>query len=316
MRTRQPKGCLSGQLWVLNSSVKLGLLEVPVNFDGQSLEVLDLLGKASRTFCNDLEVASLDMHSVQFCRPLGCCFDELFAAMNRPGRGETLQTAAIEELYLLCGLLPLHWLDLRSKLNPTVYATDASLEGGGPCASTQLSVRGRAKCHLLCAESDGLEGGAADSLLLIEAFGGIGGLRKALELIGVLPQGIIMIDSDPIRAKLAKRHCAYVIVIDNIKKVTKEMVKQWRVQFARSRRVLLGGGWPCVNHASLNRARLGAAADSSLLLDDMVNIATWLHDCSSPVELPNWEVIELYENVVMDPDDLRVQSTKIGKLPS
>ena len=71
-----------------------------------------------------------------------------------------------------------------------------------------------------------------------------------------------------------------------------------------------------MNHASLNRARLGAAADSSLLLDDMVNIATWLHDCSSPVELPNWEVIELYENVVMDPDDLRVQSTKIGKLPS
>ena len=97
--------------------MKLGLLEVPVNFDGQSLEVLDLLGKASRTFCNDLEVASLvgkHMHSVQFCRPLGCCFDELFAAMNRPGCGETLQTAAIEELYLLCGLLPLHWLDQRS----------------------------------------------------------------------------------------------------------------------------------------------------------------------------------------------------------
>ena len=95
--------------------------------------------------------------------------------------------------------------------------------------------------HLLCTESDGLEGGAADSLLLIEAFGGIGGLRKALELIGVLPQGIILIDTDPLCAKLAKRHCAYVMVIDNIKKVTKEMVKQWRVQFARSKRVLLGG---------------------------------------------------------------------------
>ena len=108
------------------------------------------------------------------------------------------------------------------------------------CIDPTFSARAR-KCHLLCTESDGLEGGAADSLLLIEAFGGIGGLRKALELIGVLPHEIILIDTDPLCAKLAKRHCAYVMVIDNIKKVTKEMVKQWRVQFARSKRVLLGG---------------------------------------------------------------------------
>eukprot|EP00435_Cladocopium_sp_Y103_P037986 s305_g10.t1 len=279
---------------------------------------LHLLGKGSRVFCNDLELSSLvgkHMHSIQFCRPLGCCLDELYEAMNHAVRGATMQTPAIEELYLLCGLLPLHWLDQRSKLSPTVYATDASLDGGGACASTQLSARGIAKCHLLCMESDGVEGGAADSLLLIEAFGGIGGLRKALELIGVLPQGIILIDSDPVCAKLAKRHCAYVIVIDNIKKVTKDMVKQWRVQFARAGRVLIGGGWPCVNHSSLNRARLGAAADSSLLLDDMVNIAKWLKECSLPVKLPDWEVIEFYENVVMDRDDLEVQSGKIGVKP-
>ena len=89
-------------------------------------------------------------------------------------------------------------------------------------------------------------------MLLIEAFGGIGGLRKALELIGVLPQGIILIDTDPLCAKLAKRHCAYVMVIDNIKKVTKEMVKQWRVQFARSKRVLLGGGGGLVSITPLS----------------------------------------------------------------
>eukprot|EP00435_Cladocopium_sp_Y103_P022795 s2181_g5.t1 len=255
---------------------------------------LHLLGKASRVFCKDLELSSLvgkHMHSIQFCRPLGCCMDELYGSMNHSQRGSTLQTPAIEELYLLCGLLPLHWLDQRSKLNPTVYATDASLDGGGACASTQLSVRGRAKCHLLCTESDGLEGGAADSLLVIEAFGGIGGLRKALELIGVLPQGIILIDCDPVCAKLAKRHCAYD-------------------SGGQHQKGDQGDG-----QAMESSARLGVAADSSLLVDDMVNIGKWLKECSLPLKLPEWEVTELYENVVMDPDDLQVKSAKIGTGP-
>lgn len=280
--------------------------------------VVTLLKRVDNVRSSELELASVVgklMHSTQYCRPLACCFDEVYRCINGITGNGGLTGEAIDELYLLLGRLPLHWIDQRMKLSPTVFATDASQEGGGACCSTLLSARGKAKCRLLCTEVDDKEGGQVDDLLLVEAFGGIGGLRKALELLGVLPQGIILIDSDPVCLKLAKRHCAYVVAIDNIKKVTKEMVSGWRTQFPRARRVLIGGGWPCVNHSSLNKARKGAAADSSLLLDDMLQVAAWLKEVSAPLRLSDWKVQEFYENVVMDEVDLHTQSSKIGCLP-
>jgi hypothetical protein len=55
-----------------------------------------------------------------------------------------------------------------------------------------------------------------------------------MELLGVIPQGIIFIDSDQLCIKLAKKHCAFVIIVDDIAKVTKQMVLDWRRLFARA----------------------------------------------------------------------------------
>ena len=49
-------------------------------------------------------------------------------------------------------------------------------------------------------------GGSNDSVLVVEVLGGIGGLRKALELIGLVPQGIIFIEANPTCLKLARKH--------------------------------------------------------------------------------------------------------------
>ena len=267
---------------------------------------------------NDQELMSLvgkHMHSVQYCRPLACCFDELYKGLSVDDARVAMPFGAVEELLMLTGLLPLHWCDQRAALNHTVYATDASPEGGGACESIGLSTRGRAKCHLLASELDDQEGGSCDPVLVIEVFGGIGGLRKALELIGILPQGIILIDSDPLCLKLAKRHCAYVITVDNVNKVNFEMVRDWRRQFPRASKVILGGGWPCINHSSLNKNRQGADAASSRLLEDMLAIAKALEQVSRPLRLPEWDIITLYENVVMDEEDLTVQSQRIGSKP-
>ena len=266
----------------------------------------------------DLELLSVvgkHMHAVQYCRPLACCFDELYQNLKIDDPEVLVDMAGYEELLMLMALLPMLWTSQRAVLNPKVFATDASPEGGGACQTTSLSARGRAKLHLLCSETMDLEGGACDSLLLIEVFGGIGGLRKSLELLGLLPQGIILIDSDPLCQKLAKRHCAYVIVVDNVHKVDKAMVRTWRLQFPRTKQVLIGGGWPCINHSSLNANRQGAEAASSRLLDDMLGIVEALKQVSRPLRLPDWEILELYENVVMDEDDLAAQSHKIGCLP-
>eukprot|EP00435_Cladocopium_sp_Y103_P045377 s505_g13.t1 len=267
---------------------------------------------------SDLEMLSVvgkHMHATQFCRPLACCFDELYRNLNMDDPEMLLDMQGREELMMVTILLPMLWSSQRTCLSPTVYATDASPGGGGACQTTGLSARGRAKLHLACSEHAGVEGGACDSVVLIEVFGGIGGLRKAIELLGMLPQGIILIDSDPLCLKLAKCHCAFVLVVDNVYKVDKAMVRSWRLQFPRATRVVMGGGWPCINHSSLNSRRLGAEADSSKLLDVMVDIAENLKEVSRPLRLPDWDVVEVSENVTMDQDDLTTQSRKIGCLP-
>ena len=117
------------------------------------------------------------MHSVQFCRPLASMFDSLYMRLSQKPSSSLCGEEALEELLLLSMSLPTHWLDQRLKTSPTVYATDASPDGGGACASVELSARGRAKCQNLLTMDD--LGGKNDDVLVIEFFGGIGGLRRA-----------------------------------------------------------------------------------------------------------------------------------------
>ena len=110
---------------------------------------------------------------------------------------------------MIVSCLPMRWMGQRLRIGPTVYAADASPDGGGACCSTSLSARGRAKCRLRRSSYD--PGGGSDAIVLIEAFAGIGGLRKACELLGAIPQKVIVIEMDQVGVKLARRHCPYVL---------------------------------------------------------------------------------------------------------
>ena len=227
--------------------------------------------------CGSPELQSLVgkfMRSVQFCRPLASLFDSLYHHMSQKPSSSLCGEEALEELLLLSMSLLMHWLDQRLKTSPTVCATDASPDGGGACASLELSARGRAKCQNLLTMDD--LGGRNDDILVVEFFGRIGGLRWALELLGVVPQGIIFVDNNPLCLKLAKRHCAYVITVDDINKITEDMVRDWRRQFPRAKRVPVGGGWPCVNYSLLKSSRGGATAESSELLVSAANHFVYL----------------------------------------
>ncbi|CAE8717690.1 unnamed protein product, partial [Polarella glacialis] len=258
--------------------------------------------------------------------PLGVLFDELYKVPAQ-GSGLALGVAGGDELLLLSMSLPLRWLDQRTKLDPRVYATDASLEGAGACVSYELSPLGEAKCHMLaCSPEEELDGRAADAFLAVEHFGGMGGLKKALDLLGIVPMGVIFIDNNAVSRKLSKFHCAFSITLPDVTKITKEDVLQWRRWFPRVTTVINAGGWPGVNHSRLNAARGGAGvstgsgggncgAQSSELLDYMLQIAEWLRSAPGLTETVPWKVVEMYENVVMDWPDLRVVQSKIGAEP-
>ena len=83
--------------------------------------------------------------------------------------------------------------------------------GGGACHSVQISKVGEARAHLLSHDVDCIGGSPADSILVVELFGGMGGLSRALHLLGVVPVGLIFVDSNPRARKLEKSHVPYAL---------------------------------------------------------------------------------------------------------
>ena len=269
-------------------------------------------GELVRTDSPNLQsVVSKNMHSVQYCRPLSCLMDHLYVDLNRAIPRE-LSEHSRDELLLLTCALPMHWQDLKLKVSGQVYATDASPDGGGACSSTGLSPWGNARLHLLGHEANGIEDSGTQKTLVIELFAGMGGLKQALDLIGFEPMGVVGIDTSADCSKVFKQHCRHCLWYSNVLDLTEKDVVQWRERFPRATSVLLGGGWPCINHSQLNVHRQGAAGASSQLLDAMLRIRGWLETCSKKAKLPAWKVLEFYENVVMDDEDYKVQTRKIG----
>ena len=254
------------------------------------------------------------MHSVQFCRQLACLFDRLYVEMNQE-KPRIMTEQAKDELLLLSCELPMHWLDLRLKVSGQVYATDASPEGGGACSSTSLSPWGNARLQSMSHETEGLEGGGTRNALVVECFAGMGGLKQALDLLGFEPAGVIAIDNSPECSRIYRQHCRHAILIQDITTITEAQVIEWRRRFPKVTQVILAGGWPCVNHSLLNVHRQGAEGATSKLLDGMLQIRQWLKECSRKLNLPEWNLVEMYENVVMDDGDFKVQTKKISFLP-
>ena len=269
-------------------------------------------GELVRTDSPNLQsVVSKNMHSVQYCRPLSCLMDHLYVDLNATIPRQLSEDSRDELLLLTCAL-PLHWQDIKMKVSGQVYATDASPDGGGACSSIGLSPWGSARLQSLSHEVDGIEGSATEKAVVIEVFAGMGGLKQALDLLGFEPMGVIAIDSSPECAKVYKQHCRHCIWYKDVQSITEKDVLQWREKFSKATMVTLGGGWPCVNHSQLNVNRQGASGATSLLLDAMLKIREWLETSSTKVGLPAWRLVEMYENVVMDDEDYRTQTRKIG----
>lgn len=246
------------------------------------------------------------MDSVQYKRTLSCLFNNLYMDLNA-AETALLSEGARDELLMLTTSLPMHWMNQKSQLSGHVYATDASEDGGGACQSTGLSKWGHSRVHTR------LEGAGADPVLAAECFAGFGGLKQALDLLGLVPMGHVGIDSSAECGKVFRQHCRHALWYKNIEDITCEEVKEWRKHFAKATKVILSGGWPCINHSQLNPRRGGAEAASSQLLDKMLlyrsedNVEGRVKTCG----LPTWSVLEFYENVVMDNDYTRPKRRKL-----
>ena len=281
---------------------------------GATLHLIRTEGSMKVSLNEFMTTVSKHMHSCQYNRTTACLLDQVYKFIHNYGKG-VIPHQVIDELWLLTMALPMHWMNTQCQLDGRVWATDASEEGGGACHSVGLSKVGDVRAHLLALDSHCQGGALADEILVVELFGGAGGLSKALQLLGVVPMGLIFVDLNPKARKLQKGHHPHSMFYSDIKEITREDVLRWKRTFCRARRVLVCGGWPCVEQSRLKSQREGADSEMGRLLDDMLQIAGWLKEAG---ELPNerpWSVIELYENVFFDAADARIVGAKMQMRP-
>ena len=152
------------------------------------------------------------VHILQFRRCLFSIMEEIVAMIAHGGEVVTVSDALAEEMLLLEALLPLAHFDLKAKVDPVVTCSDASESGGGLCFSSRLSWAGRAEAEWLMKEGSerdpqqlDVEVVSEEKILVIDLFGGLGGLEVALEKAGVKVLHSLMVEKDVDCRRLLRR---------------------------------------------------------------------------------------------------------------
>ena len=165
------------------------------------------------------------------------------------------------EMLWFLGLLPLARLDLRSEIHPVITASDASLGGGGFCATTGLTPYGCAASNLLV-RGEIPDWEDFEQVLSIGLFDGIGALRVSLDCIGAPMCGHVSVESNEHAQRVLEANFADSILVNSVEEVDDEMVLGWALRFSSASVVVLGAGPPCQGVSGLNSQRKGALKDA------------------------------------------------------
>ena len=255
------------------------------------------------------------VYFTMFRRPLLGCLNRVWQHIEQfkssPSRYRPHpQDCRIEVLRLL-GLLPLAFMNFRLSVHPLVTASDASSKGGGICVSSGTTRLGSSVA------SGGLRGQLPDEhgdqqILVVGLFDGIGALRVAIELLGIPVLGYVSVERHAPGHRVVESHFPGVVLFNDVRDITGEVVKQLSTQFSQASMVLLGAGPPCQGVSGLNYDRKGALRDQrSCLFSEVPRIRKLFQDhfCWCPT-------FSLMESVAsMDEADRDTMTQGIGDQP-
>ena len=261
--------------------------------------------------------AGKEVHTLQFRRPLFCIFDHLWKGIGSSGETMRMNRRIVEEILLCEALQGLKFTDLRSGLDGVVTASDASETGGGTVYSNQLSSKGLSDVIAL---EEGLperpEAGAITDerqvIMVFDFFAGIGGLSRALEMAQVEVAHRVAIENDPDCRRLHRRRWPACVIWTDIKRVTKEQIRQEILKLPRLTGVIAGGGSPCQGLSKLSALRQHLHDPRSALFYDLVERLRWIQDICQELNL--WS-LRFCENVIGDKEDVAEMSKELGMHP-
>ena len=215
------------------------------------------------------------------------------------------------ELARFVGLVPLAFMNFRSRVSPVVTASDASTVGGGVTMSQTLTPAGRiaAQCKV---RGDVLEPADTISVLTIGLFDGIGALRVAADSLGWNVVGHVSVEKSDAAARVVESRFPNSIRISDVRDINSDTVTEWALQFSQVSLIVIGAGPPCQGVSGLNASRKGALRDARSSLFAEVSMIRTLVRTAFP-----WaQVQSLMESVAsMDDADESVMSKDFGTTP-
>lgn len=190
-------------------------------------------------------------------------------------------------------------------------ASDASTNGGGVTASTELTPFGAlaSQCPI---RGDIIENSDVPGVLTVGLFDGIAALRVAADVLQWNVLGHISVEKSTEAARVVERRFPSTIFVADVQSITLDMVKEWSTRFPQVSVILLGGGPPCQGVSGLNASKKGALKDSrSCLFTHVARIRELLMAC-----FPWAQVRSLMESVAsMSGEDEEVTSQSFGSYP-
>ncbi|CAK0842773.1 unnamed protein product, partial [Prorocentrum cordatum] len=254
-------------------------------------------------------VAGRWVRAMMFRRETMSVFDDLWRAVVR-WRGERRLPAPVQrELLLAVGLLPLMRCDLRTPVSGLVTVSDASMRKGAVCRAVRLLPHG---VEAAKASRRRQVGRLQDEGVLLSLFDGIGGGRRALDMLGLSVAVYAASETDPEACRVVKYAWPDVVELGDVTKLSAQDIAKIRDRAPHVRWVLLFAGAPCVDLTRLSVDRRGLSGARSGLFYEIKRVKSLVKEVF-PVEV---EVFDLIENVSsMTAEDRDTMSEHMGLAP-
>ena len=225
-------------LGVVNDGV-LGKRLVPTECHGRLVSVLLYLIASQKVAKREIQVAAgRILRFVLRNRATMVSLDNTWRWISLwRGRAPLPAGVVAEFLSAMC-LLPLCVTDLRRTVSSHPACTDASYGGGGACVGSRLTCSGVRRARRLRSPAEQRSG---SEFGIISLFDGVGGARRACELLDTPVGMFVSVELEPRRRRVVKAHWPHAVHFEDVTKIGLEEIRVLRRQFPRIKAILAGG---------------------------------------------------------------------------
>ena len=195
------------------------------------------------------------VYFAMFRRPLMSCLNYIWRfiqSFDEPGPcRRKLPSPVVSELCMFLSLLPLAHQDYRASISGLCTASDASLSGGGLCASDGLTLFGE---QVAKGDFRGqiLRDLPQRSVVCIGLFDGVGSLRVALEALKAHVLLHVSVQCSEAAQRIVETHFPDSIRLDAVESITSCMCQEWAGRASGCSLVIVGAGVPLELHGMRN----------------------------------------------------------------